>query len=249
MILNGQNVNIWWGYKPVTEWAIEGGWFCGQYKACDTGSAYDVYKADIIFKGPESLIQTVESSGLNTSRESTFSLTCSEGEEIFGAELDYSSPLTVAVEGYPKTSRVSVPIHQASTLTLRLTSTPAFKTLTPSLSALTLQDISYDANSDWDIKSGFTRDHTASFQDGEADPGIFEAQFKQRPSDMADIRRYIMLTARANSFTFPLSWIDYPFGYRAGTGPFSVKIVDWEDLGRSRYSEWGLKLKHARVYT
>ncbi len=246
MILNSQAVNIWQGYKPMTEWSIEGDWFDGQWKASDLGAAYDVYKAEVTFQGPEALIQTVENT-INTYRNTTMSMTCEEGEEIFGAEVDYTSALSVVPADIGPVERVNMALYSLK-VEFRLSGTPSFKSLSPSLSALTLRDIKYTANSTWDRKVNATLDNSVFIRNSEGNQGIFEAEFVQRQDDMANIRRYILNNARANDFSFPLS-IDYPFGYRAGTGPFTVTIVDWEDLGRFRYSEWGLRIKFARVYT
>ncbi len=246
MILNSQAVNIWQDYKPITEWSIEGDWFDGQWKASDLGSAYDVYKSEVTFKGPETLIQTVENT-LETYKDSTMLMTCEEGEEIFGAEIDYTGALTVVPETIERVERVNMALYSFKAV-FRLYGTPVFKSLSPSLSALTLRDIKYTATSTWDRKVNATLNNAAYIMVSEGNQGIFEAEFVQRPDDMANIRRYILNNARTNDFSFPLS-IDYPFGHRAGTGPFTVRIVDWEDLGRFRYSEWGLRIKFARVYT
>lgn len=254
MILTSGTVYLPWGYKPVTKPAIK--WIQkadGNWSGVDRTASADIFDADIIFKGPKTELKDLEDD-LNSNRASNLAVTFSTGEEVFGADIDHteikvdSSSVRILDYGEPK--RVSFAQYVMS-LRLRL-KTPVY-TGSASLSALRLTSYAHQAGSEFDVWSLFSLDGNpvADFDHG-TDPGIFIGNFTQTHTEMKNIRRYLLTTARANtlsSFDFSAFGVDEPFGQRySGEGSsFNVKIIDWKDLGRKNFIDWGLQITFARV--
>lgn len=249
MIWEGSTVYTPWRYKPITTPAIN--WLQksdGNWAGVDRGSAQDVYESVIRFKGSGTELLALETV-LAANRE-TMEVTCSTGEEIFGAEIDYTDFLNVAVVDYGEIRRINF-AQYGMPLRLRLVDTPSIKTTAASLGALRLSDWQWSPNSDFDLIKIFSYDGTNTYLDGETDPGLFKARFRQTQSEMEAIRRYLMETARAatiSSFDFSDIGVSRPFGQRTAASTFNVKIVGWQDLGRNNYSDWDLSITFARVF-
>ena len=243
MTFEGITIPFLWGYKPETSMAIK--WVQagnGNWVGSDRGSSEDVYETNISFKGTFAEL-TLLDNVLNDNREN-FNITCGTGEEIFGADIDYSGALNVVVIDYGKMERVSFSSYTRD-LKIRLLS-PTFQTITPSLSTLML-NFQYTATSEVDTYNQFTYDGIADYKDHDTDPGIFEAVFRQTNDEMKAIRRYLTVTCRNSTVAFP-AIEDYPFGPNADVGPFSVKIIEWEDMGRSNLQFWNIRIKMARIF-
>lgn len=244
MVWAGSTVNCLWNYLPVTIPAIK--WIKvadGNYKGVDRGVAEDVFEGECIFRGTESELSTLETV-LANNREN-FSATFGTGEEIFGADINYSGALDVTVIQYGEIKKVSFPAYEMP-MRLRLLGTPSF-TGSASLSDLTLADFAYKTGSEFDMMKAFALDRSAAYLDGETDPGICRARFMQTQDEMKAIRRYLLTTARTNSVSFPSFGLSEPFGQRMGSGPFNCKIIDWRDLGRKDFRFWELEIAFARV--
>lgn len=244
----GSTVYTPWGYKPLTAPAIK--WHPvgdGNWKGVDRGASEDVYESQMVFKGPVAELSTLETV-INSNRE-TFSVTCSTGEEIFGAEIDYSSALTVSPVNYGKIQKVSF-AEYSMPLRLRLVGSPSKVSTSPSLGNLRLAQWRWSPNSDYDMTKLFTYDGTGNYLDYERDEGVFSATFKQTQTEMEAIRRYLLETARNNtisSFDFSNIGVDRPFGQRVASSTFDVKIISWQDLGRLNYTDWDLSITFSRV--
>jgi len=111
MDFNGTTVYTTWNYKPITTPAIKWNQVSnGNWNGSDRGSSTDIFEAQIRFMGPESELQALENF-LDSNRES-FTITLDTGEEIFGADLDYSSSLTVTVVNYSLPQRSGFPQYE-----------------------------------------------------------------------------------------------------------------------------------------
>jgi len=245
---NGSTVYTVWGFRPVTRPAIK--WIetaDGNWKASDRGSSEDVYEAEIMFKGPESELSDLET--VLDSNKENFSITCGEGEEIFGADIDYSSYLDVTVVNYssPNPTRDSFSTWSMG-LRLRLLS-PSFVATAGSLSNLRLAQNAYTAYSEFDATKTFAYDGAANYLDADTEAGVFSARFKQTQTEAEEVRRYMLNTNRTGNLTFPSIGVSKPFGQRAGTGPFTVRIVEWSDEPRPNLIDWIFHIKMARVFT
>lgn len=246
MVLGGYAVPIQWGYVPITRPAIA--WHRagnGNWKASDRGEGSDTYEAEVSFRGTALEMQEFENA-IFTFRD-TVSATFSTGEEFFGADIVHTSALTVSVtdagavvqDGYDTYTR---------TVRLRLAQAPTF-TGTASLADIRTASFQSTQLTTVDAIKDFAWDRTAFFHDRHTDPGIFEADFTQTHAEATAIRRYLLTTGRASAVAFPSIGIDYPFGYAAGAGPFTCKVIEWADLGRKSPVEWGFHIKLAREYT
>lgn len=245
MIWDGKTVYALWGYKPRTRWSVN--WPSeplsdGNRNASDRGIAEDIYESDMVFRGPEAELADLET--VLDDNRTNFSITCAAGEELFGADVDISGSLDVTVVRYGKIKRVS---FQSFSMPLRLRLfSPSF-TGSPSFSSLRLARWAYEAGSEFDIEKMFSMENSPTYLDGETDPGIFKGDFLQTTEEMKAIRRYLLVTARSNSVSFPSIGVSEPFGQREGTGPFTVKIIGWEDGGRADFRNWRLRITFARV--
>lgn len=244
---NGTTVYTEWRYIPITKPSIK--WIKtsnGNWQGVDRGASEDTFESQIRFVGPESELQDLENF-LDSNREG-MTIALGTGEEIFGADLDYSSSYSVTVVGYESPQRINF-AQFGMGLRLRLVGSPSFVTTSPSLSNLRIANWSYNAGSEFDIDKKFTYDRTASYLDGATDPGIFVCNYLQTQSEMEAIRRYLLVTARNNTVAYPASiGITEPFGQRVGVYAGNIKITDWEDLGRQSYINWGLSITMRRVF-
>jgi hypothetical protein len=243
----GSTVYTLWGYRPLTKPAVR--WIKtadGNWSGEDRTASEDVYEARVVFKGSLSQLQTLETV-LDSNREN-FNITCGVGEEIYGADVDYSGAIDSTVIKYDKIRSVNKGIYSMG-LTLRAVSVS--NTGSASLSSLKLATHQYEAYSEFDINKQSTLDNTMVYLDGVTDPGIFKGVFKQTTAQMKAIRRYLLTTARTatlSSFDFSAFGVTKPFGQRvAGSGTYDTKIIDWEDMGRDNYQDWRLGLTFARV--
>ena len=248
MDFDGSTVYTLWGYKPDTIPAIK--WHQlsnGNWRGSDRGSSEDIYMSSILFQGPRSELTTLENF-LDSNRRS-WNITLGTGEEIFGADVDYSSAISVTVVDYGKISQLG---YNKWGMAMKLrANTLSFLSVTPSLDSLRLSSHISDQYSEFDIDKKFSYDEVAFFNDHASDPGIFEGRFTQTFTEMQAIRRYLSNTLRNGSATpFPtFGGITTPFGIREGTGPFTFRVVDWNDLGRSNYVDFELKIKFVREFT
>jgi len=245
MVLGGYNVLIEWGYVPITKPAIA--WHRagnGNWKASDRGAAYDTYEADVNFRGTFAEMQDLEQA-IFDSRD-TVTATFSTGEEIFGADIDLAGNITVSITDPGATEQVGYDVY-TRTMRLRLAQAPSF-TGTAAITSLRLASFQSTQMTDVDTVKDFAWDKTAFLHDLHTDPGIFEADFTQTHAEATAIRRYLLTTGRASAVAFPSIGIDYPFGYAAGSGPFTCKVVEWSDTGRKNYIEWGFHIKLAREF-
>jgi len=239
---DGSTVYTLWGYRPNTRPAIK--WIQvanGFWKGNDRGASEDIIESSIVFKGPETELNDLETV-LDSNRE-TFSIDCGTGEEIFGADIDYSGSLTVSVVDYGRPRRVSFGQFSMA-MKLRLPS-PTY-TGSASIADLRLADFRYIAASDFDMIKQFTLDGTSNYLDGQTDPGVFQARFLQTQDEMKAIRRYLLTTARTAAISFPSIGVDEPYGQREGSGPFNCKVIKWNDQGRVNYRDWLLNITFAR---
>ena len=239
----GNTIYTEWNYRPLTKLAIKWSKTAdGNWTSLDRGATEDVYESSILFRGPESELSDLETF-LGNNRNA-FDITVGTGEEIFGADVDHSGTLSVTVTDYGEIKRASFGAYTMP-LRLRLFS-PSF-TGSASFSNLRIDDFNYQAGSSFDITKSFSYDGSATYMDGETDPGIFAATFRQTHAEMKEIRRYLTTTARTASVSFPSFGVSEPFGQRMGTGPFNTKIIKWEDMGRSNLIDWRINITFSRV--
>jgi len=251
MIWDGKTVLILWGYVPQTNIAIS--WHRradGNWRGCDRTADEDVYLADVIFRGPIAELTDLETV-LDDNRKN-FNATFNIGEEIFGADVDHSGTISVIVTKYGKIRKTSFKVFEMS-LTLRHTN-PMFKSDVPDFTKLRKSSHQDTRETEFQLRKLFTYDQNAFIldhlsNDGD-EPGTFTAQFSQTIKEMPAIRRFLTVTARATKIVFPtFDNLTFPFGTRAGSGPFNARVIRWADLGRQIFFDWGLSITFARDLT
>lgn len=245
---DGTTVYTIWGYLPLTRWAIDWQQIAnGNWRGADRGPGEDAFEAEVIFEGPRSELENLETV-LDSNRQQ-FDATLGIGEEIFGADIDYSSALPITVIEYGEIEQMAFG-KWGMRLRLRAQN-PSFLSVSESLSGLRLSSYVSRQYSEFDINKMFTYDEQQIFADHASDPGIFEGEFTQTAAEMASIRRYLLNTLR-NGYASPFpsfGGITTPFGYRAGTGPFTFRVIEWADLGRPNLIDWTLRIKFAREFS
>ncbi len=248
MVWNGKNVFTLWGYKPETQLALK--WHRrsdGNWRACDRTIDEDVYQANVVFRGPIAELTDLETV-LNDKRKE-FNATFNDGEEIFGADVDHTGTIPIIVTKYGKIRKADFKVFEMP-LTVRMLN-PKFKTVSPDFTKLRKATHADTRETEFELsklftydQAGFVIDHLS--QDG-TEPGTFTAQFAQTKDEMPAIRRYLTLTARATKIPFPtFDGLSFPFGTRAGPGPFQCRVIKWDDLGRQDFCDWNLSITFAR---
>jgi len=247
MDFDGTSVFTLWNWTPDTRPAIK--WHQvanGSWRGSDRGAAEDVFEAAVTFEGPRSELEDLETFLDNNRRN--FDATFGEGEEVFGADIDYSSSIQITVVEYGEIMQLGFD-KWGMPLKLRAKS-PSFLSVSGSLDCLRLSSFASSQFSEFDITKQFTYDELAYFNDHASDPGFFHGEFTQTTFEMKQIRRYFLDTIRNGSDSpFPdFGGITTPFGYREGTGPFTFRIIEWQDLGRPNFTDWKLRIKFAREF-
>lgn len=248
MDVAGSTLYVKKDYKPVTVTTIEwiqkadGNW--SGFDRKDDGS-YDKYLSDVVFTGTEAELSNLETELGTYSQRSTLAITCGTGEEIFGMDINYSSELTVSVVEYGKIKRT----FNNYEMPLRLKLHSPSKTGSGSLANLRIAGNNFEAYSEFDLaRDYYYEDSEQDVKDGQSDSGIFRAVFRQTPSEMQAIRRYLLNTKRTASFSFPTGiGVTYPFGKRMGEGPFNCHAIAWEDR-RLNYMDWECTIVFVRVF-
>lgn len=248
MIWDGKSVLILWNNVPSTTPAIK--WHqksSGNWRGSDRTSAEDTFESDVVFRGPISELTALETV-LNDNR-AQFTATFNSGEQIFGADVLHTGNLTVIVTQYSKIRKASFKAFEM-TLRLRLTD-PSFTADTPDFTKLRKSSHQDTRETRFEMTKHFTYDQEVFIADrlsnDGTEAGLFTANFTQTIKEMAAIRRYLLVTARATKIAFPtFDNMSFPFGTRAGSGPFNCRVISWRDLGRDSFGEWGLSITFAR---
>jgi hypothetical protein len=247
MIWDGETILVLWGWVPDTKWSVK--WHqlsSGNWRGSDRGAGEDVYESNVTFAGSRADLVALET--VLDDNRNLFDATFEEGEQIFGADVDYDDSMQVTVVSYGKISQLAFDKWGMS-LKLRLR-IPSLITTFGSLDCLRLSSFVSSQYSEFGINKIFTYDGEAIFTDTDSDPGFFEGEFTQTTFEMKQIRRYILSNLRNGVATpFPsFGGITTPFGSREGTGPFDFRIIDWQDLGRVNLCDWKIRIKFAREF-
>lgn len=233
------DLRLSWGYAPNTKLALK--WIKtdeGKYCGVDRGVSEDEYLANINITGTFAEIQLIQAF-LRLNQEG-FLLKCFKNQEVFGADIDYSDDLEVAVNNYGEYSQVQKNLYQFN-IVLRLV-TRRFLSVTGSLEKLRISGFNHVETREFQTKTLFTYDNAPSYYTDGTDPYRFEAIISQSNQEMAEIRRYIA-SQRENTITLQaLNNPSFPFSSTAGAGPYQVKIISFKENPRENYFEWTAKI-------
>jgi hypothetical protein len=230
---------------PALEWVEVSD---GNYKAVDRGASQDVYQASFRIYKTEAAVNTfideIEANRIAGSNEITLS-TFASTEHIFGADVDYSGNITATVleikdrkQSSWKGFSVQVKVQAIS---------PSF-TGSATFPDLEYLEVGYVGDSSVPINKMDTYDGTFAYADRDAGAGMFTGTFTLSDTNMKNLRRYLASQRGAAFNLTGINGVTYPFGIRRSSGyPYSVKCVDWEDLGMRDVHNWRVKLVLAEV--
>lgn len=246
MVIAGLPTKIEWGYEARTrlDW-IHNGWKLlagGKWVSADRGASYDlrmgVVKAFLRVELLEDLQEWI------SARRGSVALFCSfaEGEEIFGAELDYSDPYLCHFEA-PKDVTISRddPGFASCSLSLLLAEQPRF--LDPT-------------DPDWEALVYPFEDETAILQQARSNPWMtgggsrawdsqrnrtFEATFELFPSEMVKVKQAVLADRNAK-ITLPTQTFRSIFG-ASQAPPYDVVLLEWGSERRVGLNQWSVSLR------
>lgn len=236
-------------FEPSTEYSLE--WSktsSGNWQASDRGSTYDVYDSKIKVSGHEYYINQVLSAiEANRQQTNVLTLTCFNNVDdlIFGADVDYSSGLSVTVTKLGERKQKSWHVFSLS-ITLRVLS-PSF-TGSSTLPALRYLSRNYVGDSTFTVVKKDYYDGSMVYFDENKDDGEFSGEFIFTLADMRSMRRYVA-TQRGATVSIPnIYGVLFPFSSRGtSTYPVSCKILSFEDKGMSGKGYCVAKIKMAQV--
>jgi hypothetical protein len=227
------------GFKPLTNLAIV--WHqlaSGNWRAGDRGAASDRYESQISIYGPETTINNfinqIYAGRVNGNNQITLS-TFADDEKIFGENVDHSGSITATILEMPQRAQASLTGWGISDIYLRAiidaTDNENF-TGTNTMPTLKYIETTGTADADYSIKKMDSFTGALSYLDHGSDSGIFEAVFTLSNADFIKMRNYIRVTRSGDMTLADTFGATYPFGPRSsGSYSFTVKLIDWEDLG------------------
>lgn len=237
-------------YKVITELDME--WYQvsnGNYHAVDRGTSADVYGTKIKTFGTETYINNIITQ-LEANRQSTAGLirmsSFADDEHIFGEDIDYSGELSGYYTEISMRRHSSLNVFELD-LALRLSS-PSFSG-TASFPAIACLQVGYTADANWTYNTYDSYYSDFSYQDHNADAGIFKGTYNLTQTQLRNLRRW-HATFRDISFSLPgIGGVTYPFGPREGTGPWTVKALKLEEKRRFGLDRWLTEVTLARHYS
>lgn len=236
--------------KPVTQVALD--WkqtADDNWVAVDRGASNDIYQSEIVFYGTElevtDIIDSFESNRIGGTHYFTLSQFNGVDDQIFGADIDYSSSIDVTIVKWGKRKQKQFK-SWTWTCTMQMIEDPYVYSGSPSLPTLKPL-IGYRGDATWTILKTDTYDNTFTYIDYDKDTGIFEGIFVMDNTDMKAFRRYLLSTIRGNNITISsIAGVSDPFGTRQSTYPITAKVLDFSDE-MLNINFWKVKVKLAEV--
>jgi hypothetical protein len=220
----------------------------GNWVSVDRGASVDIYQSEITTYGTETEINNIINQFEANRQGGTNYFTIDQfngvDDQLFGADIDYSSTLNVTVVKFKKRRQKNFKVFKFD-FTLQLTSTYSYSG-TPSLPSLKVQ-IGYTGSSNWDIDKQDSYSNSFTYIDHNADIGILQGTLLMTQTEMKAFKRYIMSTIRGGNMVISsIGGVTYPFGPKRGTYPITVKVLDiQEEL--ININRWSVKFKFAEV--
>jgi len=229
--------------KPIIRPAITWGQnTAGYWYGFDRGTAQDIYEAEITFTDTDAVINSLK--GVLNSNRGAISLTSLQ-TPIFAPNVDQTGTISCSAVDFGQREHVqwAGTGSNIQTLTVRFRAiSPTLLAPTASLATLRIQE-RYQGDHSWPINKHFAYNQTGSYIDHGSDVGTLKASFQQTLTESRAILRYILNTARADSFTLPtFSGLTYPFGVSRGAGPFSCMVKSVQ-VYRKDLNRWILNLE------
>ncbi len=248
MIIGGTNFPIqpWPEIKTNPGLGKWKGLGTGFQSARDYGVVRDVYESRIIIKDTPDVLNALQAV-LKVNRNGITLSGFNEAEIIFGADVDYSQPISATVADFGMLRNVHNDVFFELEIGLRVIS-KTLLTTTPSIAGLNLQE-KFEGDTSKDITKLFSYDNSASYLDHETDAGIFKGRFLQTTEQMKAIRAYLLTVARANAIPFPTmgAGLFYPFGANQADSRFQkCHVIAWRDKAL-KLNLWELEMTFAQA--
>lgn len=237
------------GFRPLTSLALQWRELAdGNWIATDRGAAADTYDSRIQLYGTETVINEFikEMYDNRAAASNVFAMgSFADDELIFGADVDHTGSISGTVlEIGDRAQRTWKGFAVQATIRALSPSFVGSATL-PSLTSL---EHGFEGDSTRPINKSDTYDGTMSYADRRSDAGFFTGTFLFTLAEMRNLRRYLTTQRGATISIASISGVTYPFGtVRASGYPYSVKVLQWEDLGVRGVGRWRMRLKLAEV--
>lgn len=238
-------------YQPIQRHAIT--WTqlsSGNWRATDRGATADAYESRISVYGLESEINNIidqiqleRTTGTNQITLSDFS----ETEKIFGHNVDHSGSITATILEMPKRRQGTFKGWGIADIYIKYIGTPTFIGLN-TMPTLSFCEFGGEADRDYTIQKKQSYTNAMTYQDRDSDSGIFEGIYTLRSADFISMLNYIRTNRSADVALADTFGVAYPFGSRSsGSYPFTVKLIEWEDLGYFGLLYRKIRLRFAEV--
>jgi len=167
-------------------------------------------------------------------------------DQLFGANIDYSSDLDVTVIEWKKRKQKQFKTFTLSVL-LQLTEDPYIYNATAAQLPTLRPLIGYVADSNWTLKKISTYDNTFTYIDYNTDSGIFEGIFLMNHVEITKFRKMLLSTTRGSYLgILGIQGVPNIFGTKRPTTPISTYWLDFQDqLINLNY--WAIKIKLAEA--
>ena len=217
------------------------------------GTSQDIYESRVDLYGKEDVIdnfiQEIELNridGFYGNHVFQLSSFASEHENIFGENVSHAVTINATAikigkkkQNTWKGFKVSVVLRNLSPVIIG----------TATLPDLNYLDVGFDANEpELTVKKYDSYTGVYEYIDKQSDLGIFTGTFTFTVADMQNMRRYIR-DQRSTAFSLTgINGVGNPFGVRlAGSYPYNVKIIKWQDLGFYGLCYRKMKITFART--
>lgn len=240
---SGYNVRPWPKalVSPAIRWVNDSK---GNPRGSDRGASQDIYEAQAVFYDTESNINALAAT-FEANREG---LTLNGfTAPLFAPNVNHlgSISATVVDMGRRRHLKFAAPLTGVYEIpvTFRALS-PTLLSTTPSLATLRLQE-GFQADKSFVVGKSFSYSQVAFYQDQDKDQGQFTGVFRQKIEEVRAILAYLLVTARANSFTFPSIGVAYPFGPTKSATP-NCRVTKFL-LERKDFVFWDINIEFTEV--
>ena len=210
----------------------------GSWVATDRGAAQDIYKTSISLHGRETSINAILSA-IYANRTAThadanklYLYNFADDEDIFGADVDYSSGIYCKVLSIG--DRKQVALH-SWTLALNLIALPPLSFTGTHAASITFDhiNIGYTADVEYTFEQHELYGVAPQTTDRRADSGIIDFEATIKDADMVTFRRTLAYQRSAPITTTSLKGVTYPFGpNKSATWPKNLKYIQVKELER-----------------
>lgn len=239
-------------FRPLTAIALRWRQLSnGNHVATDRSAVADTYEAQARLYGTEATINNfiTQVEANRAADDHVVSLSDFSGalsgvptDSIFGANVDHSGSIsTTIVDNGRKAQRT----WKGFSLGVRFRAlSPTFVSDTGAL-PLTNLEVGFEGDSDVTVNKINSYSNAFTYQDRQADIGLFKGTFVLTTANMK-IFRNLLRTTRGSTFSISaIGGVSSMFGPRRGSFPHNVKVVDWEDLGKRDADRWRMRVAFA----